>query len=362
VPKGEFRPGHDSLACTVKTGGNKPSGWRRWRQAAQFAVTAAVVLAIGLSADSVVELFRRHATHEGWARFRPPHETAAMVVDGTRLWSGGRDGLSLFDWQTETQVDVPKETPSLGRVRALLLDRDGAMWVGHGEGVELRDGKGWHHLDAQVGAVKALVERRNGEIWAGGEKGISRLANGRFEMVRSAAALGFEGVWALAEDGRGALWAGSASPIRGGLARLTGDGTWQDFTHDPGLAHPSVDSIYVDREGGVWFATGFGMRGGACRLKDGQWKCLEKRDGLTSDRARTVFEDSGGRFWISSETEGLAVESGDGWRILTPDQGLTGWEVKCIRETPNGVFWLGTEDGVTMIRADAPELRRGAAR
>ena len=53
---------------------------------------------------------------------------------------------------------------------------------------------------------------------------------------------------------------------------------------------------------------------------------------------------------------------GAGWRILTPDQGMTGWEVKRIAETPNGAFWLATEDGVTMIRPDAPELRGGVAR
>jgi ligand-binding sensor domain-containing protein len=234
--------------------------------------------------------------------------------------------------------------------------------VGHGNGVERREGTTWSHLDAQVGAVEAVLERRNGEIWAGGEKGIARLDGGSFRIVRDSVASGLEGVFALLEDRVGALWVGSVNPVHGGLERLRSEGVWEDFTRNPGLAHPSVSSIFEDHEGGLWFATGFGKRGGACRLKDSQWKCLGKKDGLTSDRARTVFEDSGGRFWISSETEGLAVENGAAWRILTPDQGMTGWEVKRIAETPNGVFWFGTEDGVTMIRPDAPELRGGTAR
>jgi ligand-binding sensor domain-containing protein len=328
----------------------------------QFTVAAAMVLAIGLNADRLVESFRRRIPHEGWTRFRPPHETAALLVEGTKLWSGGRDGLSVFDWERSALLELPKGTPSLERVRSLMLDRNGALWVGHGGGVERRGGSAWLHLDAQVGAVEVVLERRNGEIWAGGEKGLARLEGGSFRMVRDSSALGIEGVFALLEDSSGAMWAGSADPVHGGLVRLAGDGIWQDFTHHPGLAHPSVSSIFEDREGGLWFATGFGKRGGACRLRDAQWKCLGKKDGLTSDRARTVFEDSGGRFWIGSETEGLAVESGKGWRILTPDNGMTGWEVKRIAETPNGVFWLGTEDGVTMIRPDAPELRGGVAR
>ncbi len=241
----------------------------------------------------------------------------------------------------------------------MIFDRKGVLWVGHGNGVERREGALWTHLDAQVGAVEAVLERSNGEIWAGGEKGLARLDGSAFRLVRDSASLGFEGIFALFEDRSGAMWASSVGPVHGGLVELTSQGEWQDFTHNPGLAHPSVSAIYQDRDGGLWFASGFGKRGGACLLKDSQWKCLGKKDGLTSDRARTVFEDGAGRFWISSETEGLAVQSGAGWRILTPDQGMTGWEVKRIAETPNGVFWLGTEDGVTMIRPDAPELKAG---
>lgn len=336
--------------------------WRRWKPAVQFVAAAAVVLAIGLNADRVVESFRRRIQHQGWTRFRPPHETAALLVEGPRLWSGGRDGLIQFDWERCELLDLPKGTPSLERVRSLVLDREGVLWVGHGNGVERRQGAVWSHLDAQVGAVESVLQRRNGEIWAGGEKGLSRLEGDSFKIVRNSATLGMAGVFALLEDRSGGLWVSSVSAVNGGLARLTADGSWQDFTHNPGLAHPSVSSIFEDREGGLWFASGFGKRGGACQLKDSQWKCLEKKDGLTSDRARMVFEDSGGRFWISSETEGLALQSGAGWRILTPDQGMTGWEVKRIAETPNGAFWLATEDGVTMIRPDAPELRGGVAR
>ena len=336
--------------------------WRRWKPAMQFTTAAALVLAIGLNADSLVESIRRRLPHEGWTRFRPPHETAALLVEGTKLWAGGRDGLSLFDWERGTLLEPPKSTPSLERIRSLRLDRKGVLWVGHGNGVERREGGVWSHMDAKVGAVEAVLERKNGEIWAGGEKGLARLESGSFRMVRDSAALGFDGVFALLEDRTGTLWVGSVNPVHGGLGRLTAEGVWQDFSHNPGLAHPSVSAIFEDREGGLWFSSGFGKRGGACRMKDEQWKCLGKKDGLTADRTRIVYEDSGGRFWIGSETEGMAMQSGAGWKILTPDQGMTGWEIKCIRETPDGVFWFGTEDGVTMIRPDAPELRKGTAR
>lgn len=335
---------------------------RRWKGALQFAAALAVVLAIGVAADPIAEHFRRNRAHTGWRRFRPPHETAALLVEGSRLWSGGRDGLSLFDWPGERMLTLPGGTPQLERVRSLMLDRDGVLWVGHGHGIERRSGANWTHLDSAVGAVEAVLQRRNGEIWAGGEKGLAKFEGGTFRLVRDLQTLGFDGVFTLFEDRNGDLWVGQVSPVRGGLARLTSAGQWEDFTHVPGLAHPSVSAIFEDHEGALWFASGFGNRGGACRLKDGQWKCLGKKDGLTADRTRSIYEDRAGRFWIGSETEGLVVQSGKGWLLLTPDKGMTGWEVKKIVETPNGIFWLGTEDGVTMIRGDAPELNEGAAR
>jgi ligand-binding sensor domain-containing protein len=324
----------------------------RWKAAAQFVIAATVVVALGMGADPVIERWRRAHEPEGMVRFRPPHETAALALDGKLLWSGGRDGLALFDWQQAKLLPLPPGTPHLEHIRSLLLDRQGILWVGHGGGIEQRSAGRWKHLDTPLGQVEAVIERANGEIWAGGEKGLAQLKDGKFTIVRDSASLGFAGVWALAEDRKGNLWAGSVDPTHGGLGLLTPDGVWLDYAHN-GIAHPSVASIFEDKDGAMWFASGFGKRGGACRWKDKIWKCLEKSDGLTSDRARLIFQDHTGRFWISSETEGLAVESHGGWRWLTPDNGMTGWEIKKIVETPDGTFWLGTEDGVTMIRATA---------
>lgn len=342
--------------------GEPKSKLRSWKSISQFIAAAAVVLALGVAVDPIAEHFRRGRSQQGWKRFRPPHETAALLVEGSRLWAGGRDGLSLFDWAKGELIPLPKGTPQVERVRTLMLDSSGALWVGHGSGIERRIGEAWSHLDSCVGAVEAILQRQDGEIWAGGEKGLARFDGVQFRVVRDSAALGFEGVHALIDDRIGDLWVSSASPVHGGLTRLGRTGVWEDFTHAPGLAHPSVAAIFEDRDGALWFASGFGKRGGACKLSNGQWNCLGKKDGLTADRTRLIFQDHTGRFWISSETEGLAVQNGSGWRILTPDQGMTGWEVKRIVEAPDGVFWLGTEDGVTSIRADAAQLRGGAVR
>lgn len=317
------------------------------------------LVALSLVADPIAEHFRRNRPHTGWKRFRPPHEISALLLDSSDLWAGGRDGLSRFDWKRRALLPLPAGTPALKRVRSLGMDRDGTLWVGHGGGVECRTRGSWSHLASAVGAVQAVLQRSNGEIWVGGELGLARWQNGSFRLLRDSKGLGFEGVDALFEDRDGNLWVSSASALHGGLARLNGQGQWEDFTHAAGLAHPAVAAMMQDREGALWFASGFGNRGGACRMQDGDWSCLGQKDGLTADRTRFVFQERAGEFWISSETAGLAVQRGRRWVILTPDQGMTGWEVKQILEAPDQVFWLATEDGVTAIGGEASELAKG---
>ena len=331
----------------------------RGRAFLQFGAVALAVAGVTLAIDPIAEYFRKGSMRPGWARFRPPHETSALALEGQWLWSGGRDGLGRFDWKKARLAALPSGAPHLERVRDLLLTRGGDLWAAHLAGVERRAAGKWTRFDSAVGPAAALIERRNGEIWAGGEQGLARWNGARFELVRDSVSLGFEGVDALFEDRAGALWVASAHPTRGGVGRLAPDGAWRDFTHAPGLAHPSVSSFFEDPQGGLWFASGFGHQGCACRLFEDQWSRLGKTDGLVSNRARTIFEDRRGRMWVSTETEGTSVRVGAKWLALTPQEGMTGWEVKRFAETPDGAVWLATEDGVTRIDSALADITGG---
>lgn len=338
-----------------------PDEGRRWRGVWQFVLAVAVIFALSVAVDPIAEHFRRQAMSGGWARFRPPHETSALVREADWLWAGGRDGLSLIDWPRAQLIQPPAGTPRLERVRSIVLDRAGTLWVAHLHGVERRAGAAWARMDSGIGPAAAIVQRRNGEIWVGGEQGLARWNGTVFLRVRDALSLGIEGIDTLLEDRTGDLWIASAHPVRGGAGRLTAAGRWESVTRSEGLAHPSVSSFFEDREGGLWFASGFGAQGGACRLYRGAWTRLTKADGLASDRVRLIYEDGRGRFWVASEVNGTAVRRGGRWRVLTPNDGMTGWEVKCITETPDGALWLGTEDGVMRLDAAAGDLEEGKA-
>ncbi len=324
-----------------------PTSSPRWKSLLQFAIPLCALLALGYAVDPIAEHFRRSNPSTQWQRFRPPHETSTLVRQGTLLWGGGRDGLSLFDWSRRIALPLPPGTPRLERVRSLLLDRQGVLWAAHLAGVGRQAHGRWSHTPSPVGPATALAESRAGHLWLGGESGLARWNGTAFQPVRTNAELGFQGVDALLEDRSGQLWVGSAHPVHGGAARLSPAGDWIDLTRAGVLSHTSVNSFHEDRQGAVWLATGFGKQGAASRLFAGDWSHLKKADGLASDRVRLVFEDSTARLWVSSEVDGTAVRQQSQWRVYTPQDGITGWEVKCIVETPDGGLWMATEDGVT---------------
>ena len=128
-------------------------------------------------------------------------------------------------------------------------------------------------------------------------------------------------------------------------------GQWTAYTTTNGLAHHSVNSILQDRQGAIWFALGFGSRGGASRLKDQSWTTLTKENGLAGGKVRSLYEDRDGRLWFGSEYDGIAVYTDNRWQVITPNHGLAGWEVKEMIQDPDGVYWLGTENGLSRIES-----------
>jgi ligand-binding sensor domain-containing protein len=77
-----------------------------------------------------------------------------------------------------------------------------------------------------------------------------------------------------------------------------------------------------------------------------------EKDGLASDHARFVYQDRKGAIWVSSESAGIARQTGTGWHVITPRNGLAGLEVKAMLEDVKGDLWLGTERGITRIQAE----------
>jgi ligand-binding sensor domain-containing protein len=291
-------------------------------------------------------------TLPGWTIVRPPEDVFALAIQGDTVWAGGKDGLVAIDRRNAQLRPLPANAPKMQYIKSLLVDRKGNLWVGHGGGLMSFGGGQWQGYPELAKllptGVLSLTEDREGVIWIGGENGVVQFLGGEFRTFRLSVPLA--SVDAVFQDASGAIWFGSASPAKGGLLHYQ-NGQWNSYDTRSGLAHNSVNGIIQDRSGALWFALGFATHGGAARLFHGTWTTLNYPGGLGGDKVRSVYEDRNGNLWFGSEYFGVAVQSGGQWRVITPNEGFAGWEARVTVQDPEGVYWFGTENGISRVES-----------
>ncbi len=253
-----------------------------------------------------------------------------------RIWVACSAGLVRYDprsGRTNAFVHDAADPTSLGRgyVTAVLVDRDGRVWVGTGGG-------GLHRLRPD-------------------ERGFDR-----FPMKPGDPSTpGDDYVTVLHEDRQGRLWDGTRSGGLNLIDRATGRATriTVDPTDPEALAHHYVTCILEDRAGRLWVGTG---GGGLARLVDldpargARFVRVTARDGLVDDTVMGLAEDDDGSLWVSTR-QGLArfdprrntfvgYDTADG---LPSSEG----NLSAAARTARGIF-IGTLNGLVEIPRGTP--------
>jgi ligand-binding sensor domain-containing protein/signal transduction histidine kinase len=287
-----------------------------------------------------------------------------------RIWFGG--GKSKPYWLNDGVVSAAIESPlsdPMEGVWAVLAARSGATWIGTywGKAFRYQDAALTEYGKAEgmlAGSVRALLEDRQGAIWVGGFDGLSRIDGGRVTHYSRRDGLSSERVQALAEDSKGRLYAGTAG---GGLNRFQ-DGRFTTFTRAEGLPDDVINAIYVDAEDAVWIGT---HGGGLSRYQSGRFFNYRVKAGLPTRGVGPMLEDDEGRLWMSTDlgivrasrrelnefAEGrrrslnyVAFDRSDG--LATVEMG--GIQPACLKAR-DGKLWFGTTKGAAFL--DPKELQ-----
>lgn len=267
--------------------------------------------------------------------FYQPHRTGDAssgvineIVEDTkgRLWLGTNDGLkvlSLQDGTTETFKKVLGEKHALSSnlIKALYLDKDNMLWLGHfitgGSKLNL-NAEQFHHHRKQLGGEHSLsnnsiwrfLEAENGDIWIATDGGgISRFDRSTEQFENFVAepdnpnSLSSNYVWSLAEMPAGVIWAGT---LDGGLNRFdTNSGEFTHFKHNnkpDSLSHNHVISLAHDSQGRFWVGTADGLElfdeqsGGFTHFRNDP----AKADSLCGNWIAAIYEDMTKTIWLST--------------------------------------------------------------
>lgn len=290
-------------------------------------------------------LWRRTATGQ-WQQIDTPGLTedvsALWIEHNGRLWAGTGNGVVVRDEGQWRRWPLTTDDTGLA-VKALLQDPDDGLWVATERGVFYAAdltaaGSTAIQFKAQQNSltndfVRALALDRDGALWLGTIGGLSRYAGHIWHTIQ-AAGLADQRVNALLADSSGRTWVGTEQQ---GLALWDGQ-QWRQFTTAEGLPDNRVITLFEDGTGRLWVATGTGV---GYRNEDGSWRFFNKETpGLAGLPVRDFEQDTGDAIWLAQEGGLSRWAAATGFEAL-PE--LNGKRVNAVYRARDGMLWVGTQ-------------------
>ena len=316
------------------------------------------------------------ARNLGWIR-------ALLPGSDGRLWIGTEwEGLAVYDpasekvtaWRGKGEENDEKtglqKDRGLPTIRALAEDADGSIWAG-------AEGSGLEHYDLQSGSVaryrhsqqagslpddrvQALLVDRQGTLWVGSWAGLSRRQAGSdaFEPVFSSkgvagASLAGRVVEALAQASDGRIWVGTRQGDLAIVDAATGEGLFVDHAQD-NANHGAVSSLLEAPGGQMWVgrSTGIDLHDAVDgHLVQRLRHDLRKRSGLAGNEVTALIRDQAGLIWVGGFGVGLQRHDPSNRSIwlrgadARPDSPFSEADVRALLQVDNGEIWAATPKG-----------------
>jgi diguanylate cyclase (GGDEF)-like protein len=124
---------------------------------------------------------------------------------------------------------------------------------------------------------------------------------------------------------------------------------WVVFDEKSGLPQHTIVDLMTDQQGFVWAAT----QDGAARYDGRSWEpvALPREMGTNYPRAMRLSKDGG--IWIGTFDGGLAYLHDNEWKIIDKKSGLPSNRIRGLLETTNAqgktVLWIATDQGVARM-------------
>src|ERR1035438_6372969 len=269
----------------------------------------------------------------------------AAAPDGS-LWIGiGRGALLRYRNGGFEEIGG-KPAVRGSRIRGLLVDTRGVLWLGADGGLARVDrargasvfAGGWE------ANVHVLLEYPAGTVWVGANNGLHRFEGGVERVFTTKDGLPDNSIWGLAAGPGSALWVGTHA---GGLSEYR-EGRFRTYGRRDGFTPTSITALLTDRDGALWVGTD---GGGIARFAEGKFSSYQTRDGLSNQVIRCLYEDSEGSVWMG--TAGGGINRFKEYRVTmrTMREGLPNDSIHSVQQDHSGDIWLGTANGIARLRA-----------
>jgi diguanylate cyclase (GGDEF)-like protein len=312
--------------------------------------------------------FRIYRAEPGKPGALPDNFIQALLTDARGvLWIGTTSGgLARYDREHERFTVYPAGPKGLSHVsvRAIVEDGEGGVWVATEGGLDhVRPDSDviehLRHTDGESSSlpdnrVRGLLRDRHGTLWVGTATALVRLDKGssRFEPVPLPAAQGkVPSPWSFLEDTAGRIWVGTIRQGAYVIDSHTGGARAvqeSDSAHST-LQNEGVSSIVEVTPGQVWLGT-LGQGIVAVDAATAATRRIRhdptQPDSLADDSIQGMYKDRAGLIWVCSDRSisrhdpahpGMITIFGASSR---PDS-ISDSDVDAILPMPDGRIWLG---------------------
>ena len=224
------------------------------------------------------------------------------------VWVGSDGGLSSYVDGSFQHIAAPKGQDHV-RVRTIVEDRAHALWVGtQGAGAYRYDQHGTTAFDNSRGlagnTVIAMLEDRQGRIWVGSNQGLDLIDQGVVSSQQSLLpGADRSAVHLIYEDISGKLWVGTETR---GVFIVGPDGT-QHFGAADGLPSDWITAIHEDERGTIWLGTTDGL----AAWHGGKMFSLAQFAGPLRETILQILEDKSHRLWLTTNKGLMSVPRAD---------------------------------------------------
>ncbi|MBV8865267.1 MAG: hypothetical protein JO210_07695 [Acidobacteriaceae bacterium] len=201
---------------------------------------------------------------------------------------------------------------SIDGIRAMAATTTGVVWVGvsrAGSGLGLQkfqEGK-WTSLktsdfDSSALAVYALLLDRQGALWVGtAGQGLFRITGEKVARFQKRDGLSSDSINGLFQDREGNVW----------VATSAGVDCFSDLPvlNVPGAEGPSedeADGVLATRDGTIWVARPTSLDA----IRQGGTNYIQARNGLPGAQPTSLFEDHEGKLWVGTDDKLSVYEHG----------------------------------------------------
>lgn len=261
-------------------------------------------------------------------------------------WGMGDKGLTTYDGEVWKHINWEICTMTYCDLN-LFLGRDGILWCTFGDKLHSYDGRQWKlqlKLSEMINDAPLRIPQKL-----------------RKTIEANAAVLDYaarHSIHSGLQDSEGYFWIGTRNSL------VMFDARMQECRPYPQTGHSSIDRIYEDRTGRMWFASNTGQvyvyqKGKSAWVSYNLLNQLppilardtSKAPVMPHPLVQAIYQDKAGRMMFATN-KGLLVfsERENKWELYTPsNSALPGEIVTSIIEDRSGRIWVGTSRGIVVL-------------